>query len=169
MEKLKQNILELADRYPDQVRIYPPADSRKIAFAETYLGFELHPLLQEFYRFSNGLSIIDYCVCGVLGSKVMNLHGANLRGGVETRHGNVMELVGTSGDEKYCQIVSGEKNGGMVRQETMMGDYHYIADDLESFFERFLAKSNILLEHFKPEDIVLYFDDPSLPAGMDEW
>ena len=166
MKSITKSLEELKLLFPKWVKLYPPSDPKEIRKTERLLQSNLDEQLKEIYRVTDGFGIVDYCLLGIHNKKINNISSQNLPLTFnEQFESNTIEFLGTSGDENYHYINSNNYNQHPVIKVNGIEE-HIVADNIETFLDKFFKNMKILLEIIREEDVVMYLDDERLEGKL---
>ena len=162
MKELIKRIASLAESHPEKVVLYPPANDTDIAYVEGNFSFKFHEDLRELYRFSNGLSFLDYCLLGIGNKRIADFHQDNYHDELIFDSKKVFTLIGTSGYHEFGFLIG--QSESIILVDSVNQDLSLISNSFESFFNKLISRVELILksEHSKDE-LMMYIDDESLP------
>lgn len=165
MKEIIQRLTALQENYSDRVKLYKPATEESIARTESILKMEIHPFLKQLYRFSDGITIIDYCLVGINNKKINNFLNENRLNAEEE-----LIFLGTSGKDEFAYSYHRENDDTKIFfRDDYLEDWNLISESFDTFFDKFISKVEILLQNISPMDVVMYFDDESLSEDLSKW
>lgn len=159
MKEIIERFKSLKTLYPNRVTIYPPIDKKLIEDSEKSLSIKIDNSLDSLFGYSNGLSIISYHLLGFGNRKLLDFTDINLatwEGLPELTQRYVVFMTCSGGGPDYGYLVdrNKDKHKVVVRKDPMDSNLHVIADSIESFFEIFLKKIEVLLETMNPKELI---------------
>lgn len=158
-----ERIEVLARKFPDQIKIYAPADKTIISKMEKLIGSNLDPVIRNIYEYSDGISFVTYALLSVNNNDIQKLALLNepglvsLNGGIEFMNSIGERFVISSLDRSIHYIVP------------HMDIDIIISDSMDVFFDKFLNKVEDLLHYVDANNEFRFFSDEDLPPSFMDW
>ncbi len=158
MNDLIKLIEGLANEYSEQVSIYKPVDASKIQEYEEKLGFVFPKELVLLWSHTNGLSIIDYCICGINNKIIADILEVN--NPLEEFEGRFfLDFMGTSsGDDFYIELDDDNNVLGVFYSDDYFESFRMVSPTLYEFLKDFFTRIKTLLGTLESEDDIQYLD-----------
>jgi hypothetical protein len=166
IEKLK----DLANKYPNDVRLYPPKDLKNLAKLPGKIPGSFNKQIFDFLKVTNGASILDYCFYGYQNPKL----GLNIeKNSVDywVTHNHIAGLI-----IPFMSSSSGQNFGYLIKwTETSNQPIVYFTDDprhttlIASSFDLFLQVFLIDVEECLKRGEDIEVDIQGWPTDFTHW
>ncbi|QMU31230.1 SMI1/KNR4 family protein [Adhaeribacter radiodurans] len=166
MDKIINGIVALKKQYPQLIRTFPPVDSRMVKFVEEFLSIKLDEQLLEIYRYSNGLSFLQYALVGINNKQMGNLLDLNqaIPDEMYTLNGNrYLAFMSDAGSGDYSYLDNSQEVYHPVHfYNGESFNHNLIASSVQMFFGFFLERIPYVLENYLKNGEYLSIDDEEI-------
>ncbi|SFF62758.1 SMI1/KNR4 family protein [Thermoflexibacter ruber] len=173
MKKILEQIKDLSLQYPHKVTLYPPADNALIKSYEKLLNVVFDEQLLQLYLFSNGISLMDYCISGFKNRKLIDFFNLNYslwEGNLLLKEKFISFMITSKGDNFGLIYESNQKTYVVGYINNIYSqDYLIVGNSIEDFFTKFLHKISYILSVNEKDNYIEYIDDEFLPIDIRSW
>lgn len=166
MEQIIEMLEISSSKYPERVKLYSAVKKDTLERTENMFKISLDKVYSDLLLYSNGFSIVDYCLIGFGNSEIADFTDTNMEA-INLNNERQFTFLGTSSGEEFYFIVKDQ--GYEIFYDDGTKNPLLIGSSFTDFFIKFLTKTVVLLEKILKTDVVAYFDDDNMPDSLQRW